>query len=218
MVVEQFDKLTETEIIKRILAGEKALYEIIVRRFNPCLYKIGRSYNYNHEDTQDLMQDTYVDAFKSLSQFENRSNFKTWLIRIMLNTCYRRKAKFSFKNEYAQSNINENVKPMFSNVNNDINRHIHNRELGHIIEKSLSKIPEEYRMVFSMREMNGLNVAETANLLEISEANVKVRLHRAKSMLRSEIEKAYSAGEIFEFNLIYCDALTENVMRSINEL
>lgn len=73
-------------------------------------------------------------------------------------------------------------------------------------------------MVFSMREMNGLNVAETANLLEISEANVKVRLHRAKSMLRSEIEKAYSAEEIFEFNLIYCDALTENVMRSINEL
>jgi RNA polymerase sigma-70 factor (ECF subfamily) len=218
MIVGQFEKLTEVEIIERILGGEKPLYEIIVRRFNPYLYKIGRSYNYNHEDTQDLMQDTYVDAFKSLSQFESRSNFKTWIVRIMLNNCYRRKTKFSFRNEYAQSNIKDNVKPMFNNSNNDSNKHIQNRELGNIIEESLSKIPEEYRMVFSLREMNGLNVSETANLLEISETNVKVRLHRAKSMLRSQIEKSYSADEIFEFNLIYCNALIERVMSSINEL
>ncbi len=216
--MNQFEKLTEAEIIERVLKGEKPLYEIIVRRFNPYLYKIGRSYNYNHEDTQDLMQDTYVDAFRSLSQFEQRANFKTWLIRIMLNNCYRKKEKFSFKNEYAQAEINENVNPMFNNSNNDVNKHIHNRELGHIIEESLNKIPEDYRLVFSLREMTGLNVAETANLLEISEANVKVRLNRAKSMLRTEIEKSYSADEIFEFNLIYCDALTEKVMKRINEL
>lgn len=216
--MNQFEKLTETEIIKRILKGEKPLYEIIVRRFNSYLYKIGRSYNYNHEDTQDLMQDTYVDAFRSLSQFEQRANFKTWLIRIMLNNCYRKKEKFSFKNEFAQAEINENVNPMFSKSNYDINKHIHNRELGHIIEESLNKIPEDYRLVFSLREMTGLNVAETANLLEISEANVKVRLNRAKSMLRTEITKSYSADEIFEFNLIYCNALTEKVMKRINEL
>lgn len=218
MVVKQFEKLSEAEIIERILKGEKPLYEIIVRRFNPYLYKIGRSYNYNHEDTQDLIQDTYVDAFKSLSQFESRSNFKTWLIRIMLNNCYRKKEKFSFKNEYAQAEINENVKPMFNNSNNDVNKHIHNRELGHIIEESLGKIPDDYRMVFSLREISGLNVAETASLLDISETNVKVRLNRVKSMLRNEIEKSYSADEIFEFNLIYCDALTEKVMRTISEL
>lgn len=216
--MNQFEKLTEAEIIERILNGEKPLYEIIVRRFNPYLYKIGRSYNYNHEDTQDLMQDTYVDAFRNLSQFEQRANFKTWLIRIMLNNCYRKKEKFSFKNEYAQAEINENVNPMFSNSNNNVNKHMHNHELGHIIEESLNKIPEDYRLVFSLREMTGLNVAETANLLEISEANVKVRLHRAKSMLKTEIEKSYSADEIFEFNLIYCHALTDKVMKRINEL
>lgn len=216
--MNQFEKLTEAEIIERILKGEKPLYEIIVRRFNPYLYKIGRSYNYNHEDTQDLMQDTYVDAFRNLSQFEQRANFKTWLIRIMLNNCYRKKEKFSFKNEYVQAEINENVNPMFSNSNNDVNKHIYNRELGHIIEESLNKIPEDYRLVFSLREMTGLNVVETASLLEISEANVKVRLNRAKSMLRTEIEKSYSVDEIFEFNLIYCHALTEKVMKRINEL
>ena len=103
--MQQFEKYTETEIIGRILKGEKALYEIIVRRFNPYLYKIGRSYNFNHEDTEDLMQDSFVDAYKNLSQFEGRSGFKTWIIRIMLNNCFRKKEKSSFKNEIMKEHL-----------------------------------------------------------------------------------------------------------------
>lgn len=215
--MKQFEKLTETEIIERVLKGEKLLYELIVRRFNAYLYKIGRSYNYNHEDTQDLMQDTYIDAFTSLSQFENRSSFKTWIIRIMMNNCYRKREKSSFRNEIMQD-VNEHATPMFTNRNNETDKVIQSRELGTIIENSLVKIPLDYRMVFSLREINGLNVSETAAMLNISEANVKVRLNRAKTMLRSEIENAYSASELFEFNLIYCDAMVENVMKKINEL
>ena len=215
--MKQFEKLTETEIIERVLKGEKSLYELIVRRFNAYLYKIGRSYNYNHEDTQDLMQDTYIDAFRNLSQFENRSSFKTWIIRIMMNNCYRKREKSSFRNEIMQD-VNEHATPMFTNRNNETDKVIQSRELGTIIENSLVKIPLDYRMVFSLREINGLNVSETAAMLNISEANVKVRLNRAKTMLRSEIENAYSASELFEFNLIYCDAMVENVMKKINEL
>lgn len=218
MTVKQSEQLTEVEIIGRILNGDKLLYEIIVRRFNPFLYKIGRSYNYNHEDTQDLMQETYIDAFKSLSRFEQRSNFKTWLIRIMLNNCYRKKQKYSFKNEFANETINENVRPMFSNSDNDAQKEIHNRELGHIIERSFSKLPEDYRIVFSLREISGLSIAETSSALDITEANVKVRLNRAKSMLRTEIEKSYSAEELFEFNLCYCNPFTERVMNQIQEI
>lgn len=209
------EQLTETAIIARVLAGEKTLYELIVRRFNSYLYKIGRSYNFNHEDTQDLMQDTYVDAFKSLSQFEHYSSFKTWLIRIMLNNCYHKKQKFSFKNEHAREIKNEHLIPMFDHTEHDANKQIYNRELGQVIEKSLTQIPEDYRMVFSLREMNGLNVAETAELLQISPTNVKVRLNRAKSMLRKEIEKSYSVSELYEFNLIYCDAMVDRVLRKI---
>src|SRR5690554_2486013 len=98
----QLEKFTESEIIERILEGEGSLYEIIVRRFNSTLYKVGRSYNYNHEDTQDLMQETFIDAYKSLSVFEGRSGFKTWIIRIMLNNCYRKNKKFGYKNEIMQ--------------------------------------------------------------------------------------------------------------------
>lgn len=215
--MNQFTEFTEAEIIERILKGEKSFYEIIVRRFNPLLYKIGRSYNYNHQDAQDLIQDTFIDAYKSLSQFEGRADFKTWIIRIMLNNCYRKKEKFSFKNEITKD-ANENAIPMFMNSHSDTYKLIQNHELGHVIEEALGTIPEDYRMVFSLREINGLNVAETATLLNISEANVKVRLNRSKAMLRSEIEKSYSVNELFEFNAIYCDAITKNVMTKINAL
>ncbi len=211
------EKFSDAEVVRKVLEGEKSLYEIIVRRFNPYLYKVGRSYNYNHDDTLDLMQDTYIDAYKNLSQFEGRSHFRTWIIRIMLNNCYRKGHKSNFKNEILLE-VNDNSKLMTSKAGNNTDEEIQNRELGHIIEDALSKIPLEYRMVFSLREINGLSVTDTATLMDISDANVKVRLNRAKAMLRNVIEKKYSASELFEFNLIYCDAIVENIMKKIYEL
>jgi RNA polymerase sigma factor (sigma-70 family) len=197
-----FTQYTDAKIIENILSGEIAQYEIFIRRNNPFLYKVGRSYNYNHEDTQDLMQESFIDAYKNLSKFENRSSFKSWIIKIMLNHCFRKKQKFSFKNEIV-AEIMDSSEPMFKRSENDTYKMVANRELHCIIEKALGSVPFDYRMVFSLREMNGLNVSETAKALEISEANVKVRLNRAKTMLRKEIEKSYSAEEIFEFNLIF---------------
>jgi len=209
------EKFTESEIINRILNGEKALYEIIVRRYNPQLYKIGRSYNYNHEDTQDLMQETFIDAYIGLRKFEKRSGFKTWIIRIMLNNCYRKKEKSSYKNEVPQD-IKDNMKPVFSgSERDDTDKIIQNHELKGIIENTIGKIPENFRMVFSLREINGLSVSETADVLNISVSNVKVRLNRAKAMLRTEIEKSYRADELFEYNLKYCNAMVERVMSKI---
>src|SRR6476469_8987722 len=103
--------------------------------------------------------------------------------------------------------VNEYSTPMFTSRNSETERIIQNRELGYIIENALGKIPFDYRVVFSLREINGLNVSETAEVLSISEANVKVRLYRAKMMLRRDIENGYSANELFEFNLIYCDPM-----------
>jgi RNA polymerase sigma factor (sigma-70 family) len=212
--MKNFDKYTDIEIIRRILEGETALYEIIIRRNNSYLYKTGRSYNYNHEDTQDLMQDTFVDAFVNLAKFENRSSFRTWIIKIMLNNCYKKKQKSSFKNEM-NIDISDKSIPMFSSNQNDTTKMVLNKELGFVIEDSLKEIPEDYRMVFSLREINGLSVKETADTLNISEANVKVRLNRAKAMLRKEVEKSYKVEDIFEFNLIYCDNMVNRVMDKI---
>jgi RNA polymerase sigma factor (sigma-70 family) len=205
---------SDHEVIEKVLQGETALFEILIRRTNPFLYKTGRSYGYNHEDTQDLMQETFINAYSGLSKFESRASFKTWIIRIMLNNCFHKYKKFSYKNERpAAASITEKSTPMYSDHNhNDPEKTLLNRELNHVIEHSLAQIPMDYRMVFSLREINGLNMAETAEILSISEANVKVRLHRAKTMLRMEIEKAYTAEELFGFNLVYCNDMVNRVM------
>ena len=213
-----FDRYTDIEIIQRILDGEFALFEILIRRNNSFLYKTGRSYNYNHENTQDLMQETFIDAYTHLKKFENRSSFKTWLIKIMLNNCFQKQKKFSYRNE-ASKELNDKSIPMFSTQRHmDTHETVINRELSFVIENALQKIPRDYRLVFALREMNGLSVAETAEALHISDANVKVRLNRAKTMLRREIEKSYTSEEIFEFNLVYCDVITNRVMDIIKNM
>lgn len=211
------EKFTDADVITKVLNGEKAMYEIIVRRYNPYLYKIGRSYNYSHDDTQDLMQDTYIDAYKNLDKYEGRSNFKTWISRIMLNNCFRKKEKSSFKKEVMEE-FNEHSTPLFAAAENNTATIVHSRDLGTIIEQALDNIPFDYKMVFTLREMNQMSVAETSELLQISEANVKVRLNRAKEMLRQHIEKSYTATELYEFNLVYCNAMVDRVMNIIDKL
>ncbi|MEP6683155.1 MAG: sigma-70 family RNA polymerase sigma factor [Parafilimonas sp.] len=213
--MKDFEKYTEAELIQKIIAGEIALYEILIRRNNAALYKTGRCYNYNHEDTQDLMQDTFVSAYFNLRQFDNRASFKTWLIRIMLNNCFRKQQKSSYKKEILNE-ISDGSEPVFStNKHTDINRIVVNKELNTVIEDAIKQLPFDYRLVFSLREINGLNVSETAEALNISASNVKVRLNRAKTILRKEIEKSYSPEDIFEFNLIYCDAMVNSVLDAI---
>jgi RNA polymerase sigma-70 factor (ECF subfamily) len=216
--MNSFEQYTDIEIIQKILEGEVALFEILIRRNNPFLYKTGRSYNYSHEDTQDLMQDTFIDAYTHLAKFENRASFKTWIIKIMLYKCFQKRQKAAFKNEMSFERIGQSGGMLKYDCNTDTNKTIMNRELSSVIENALQKIPLDYRMVFSLRELNGLNVAETAGALDISEANVKVRLNRAKAMLRKEIEKSYSTEDIFEFNLVYCDIITTNVMNKLKSL
>lgn len=214
-VIKQFDQYTDREIIDKILDGDNQMFEIIIRRYNSFLYKIGRTYCYDHEDTQDLMQETYVSAYYNLKNFEGRSSFKTWLTKIMLNNCYHKKQKFSFRYESAMhDNESEKSQPMFQNAMNN-EKYVLNKELGKILEDALHKIPSDYRIVFTLRELNGFNIAETADVLHISENNVKVRLNRAKAMLRSQIEKLYTPEDIFEFNLKYCDNMVARVMAAI---
>lgn len=214
--LKHFEDLSDASVLKRILDGEKGLYEIIIRRYNSYLYKTARAYGYPHEDAEDLMQETYINAYTQLAGFEFRSSFKTWLIRIMLHNCYRKKSKFSYLHEIpGQNMIEEKSVPMFNSNPEDAVKTVVRREFHHILESALLQIPNDYRMVFLLRELNGLSVAETAETLRISESNVKVRLNRAKKMLRNEIENIYSPDDIFEFNLIYCDRIVSRVMAEI---
>jgi RNA polymerase sigma factor (sigma-70 family) len=217
-MTNQANTITDLEVIRRILGGEVVLFELLIKRYNSSLYKTGRSYGFNHHDVEDLMQETYINAYSSLSKFEGRSSFKTWIIKIMLNQCHHKAKKFSFRNERPREiSQNENFIPMFSSKA-DPNNVMVNRELTTIIQQAIFQIPIDYRMVFSLRELNGLSIAETAEALDITPSNVKVRLNRAKTMLRKQLEQIYTVENLFEYNLIYCDKMVEKVMSTINRL
>jgi RNA polymerase sigma factor (sigma-70 family) len=210
--------IQDEEVIPKIIGGETGLFEVLIRRNNPFLYKTGMSYGFSHHDTEDLMQDAFVAAYENLNKFEHRSSFKTWIIRIMLNLCYKKIHKASFKNEKpVTGDFQLNDEPLFeTNSNEDIHRLAINKELNRVIETALLNIPLEYRMVFSLRELMGMNTADTSGALGITETNVKVRLNRAKHMLREKIVAVYSPAEIFEFNLVYCNRITQLVMEKIS--
>lgn len=207
-------KLSDQEIIGKILAKETALFELLIRRYNQDLYRIGKMYRFSHDDTQDLMQDAYIQAYTHLEQFQNRASFKTWLSKIMIHECYRKSRKLT---SHPTESLDTNPLLLQKTGNTDTSKQVMGRELNAVIEKSLLRIPEDYRTVFVLREVNGFSVAQTAEILDITESNVKVRLNRAKTYLRTEIEKSYSKEEIFEFNLIYCDAMVDRVMSKISE-
>ena len=217
MITAGIDQTLEDEdIVSRITYGEIGLFELLIRRYNPYLYKVGRSYGFNHQDTEDLMQESFIDSYQHLAQLENKAAFRFWLLKIMLNKCNKKSRTLTFQRNVSTDVLYLNDIPMFSGERDgDATSIIDKREIGALIEKALMRVPLDYRLVFTMREMNGFNVEETAKALNISSVNVRVRLNRAKALLRKEIEKVYSSEELFPFNLIYCDQVVSNVMGKI---
>lgn len=212
-------KIAEKELLQRILSGERNLFQFLIKQTNQILYRTGRSYGYNHEDTQDLMQDAFVEAYLNLSKFEGRSSFNTWIVKIFINKCFQKTLRFKYKFEVPLNITDEKYTPLYNVKNqNDINKDIMNKELNRIIEESMMRLPIEYRLVFLFREINQLSVVETAEALNVTESNVKVRLNRAKVMMRNEIERSYTREEIFEFNLVYCDIMVSRVLSQIELL
>lgn len=211
---------TDAEVIKQILAGNTAWFEILIRRYNALLYKTGRAYGFNHQDTEDLMQETYINSYQHLKKLENPAVFKTWLIKIMLHQCYHKARKGSYQYERSDDVV-VNTNTNFMNLPysyNDGAKAFLKKELNQIIEHSLQRLPEDYRITFALRELAGLSVNETAELMKTSTINVKVRLNRAKSMLRREIEQLYSTADIYEFNLVYCDKIVAAVMNKVKDM
>lgn len=210
---------SDSDIIRKVLEGETAFFEILIRRCNPVLYKIARSYGFNHADAEDLMQDVHVAAFQQLAQFGHRAAYKTWISKIMVNKClYKLRYGYCRYEVPDGERINEEAVPALTLQSGaSTEKTVLNKELSRALECSLQQIPLSYRCVFILREVEGFSVAETADLLEISTVNVKVRLNRAKALLQKQLEQLYTSSELYEFNLVYCDGIVSRVFDLISK-
>jgi RNA polymerase sigma-70 factor (ECF subfamily) len=212
-VVVATDLITDNEIISRVLSGEKDLYAVLIRRYNQRLYKVAISI-INDNEVEDAMQAAYIKAFENLGKFENKSTFSTWLTRILINECLQIKRKKQIltmsddmiENEIHSQSAHKLQTPLTVVVNT---------ELKTILEKAINKLPEKYKTVFVMRELENMSIAETQECLNLSEANVKVRLNRAKALLKDSLSSLYKKEDLLQFHLLRCDRVTTNVMREI---
>lgn len=204
-------EIVDEIIIREILQGEKEKYALLMQKYNQRLYRIGKGYIRGEEEIEDLMQETYIKGFQNLSKFENRSQFGTWITRILINECLQ-----YIKKEIRIATESEN-KAITMNISNNHNpeSRMFNKELKDMLEKQIDSLPEKYKVVFLMREIEKISIEETSVLLDISIANVKIRFNRAKEMLRKSLMQVYSVNEVYEFNLIRCNRIAVNVMARI---
>ena len=210
--------LDEEELIKKIVDGDKTLFEVLIRRYNSVLYKLARCYGFNHQDAEDIMQETHVSAYTNLKNFQYKASYKTWVSKILIHKCVYKLSYGYFKNEHPGTNeMNDQVKPVFNQSRMGTEKIILNKELSKVLEKSLEEIPLTYRTVFILREVEGFSTNETAELMNSTPVNVKVRLNRAKTLLQKKLEGFYSSTDIYEFNAIFCDALVKRVVNQIEK-
>jgi RNA polymerase sigma-70 factor (ECF subfamily) len=212
---------TETpdeDVVKLVLAGRTSLYEILIRRYNQRLYRLARSILRNDGESEDVMQEAYVRAYEHLSQFAGEAKFSTWLTKIAVYEALgrrRRRGRIGELDVLMDSN-----KPAIAGMTSDTRdpeRQAYDKELRVVLEHAIDSLPEIYRLVFVLRSVEGLSVAETAASLEIGLEAVKTRLHRARSLLRRDLQERAGVvtAQAFPFHLSRCDRVVEAVLQRI---
>ena len=211
-----FDTLPDEEIARRVRAGETALYEIVMRRYNQRLYRVARAILHNDAEAEDVMQDAYVRAYEHLDQFAGRAPFSTWLTRIAVHEALARVRARRRSQPLDDAEGDTSMDP--ATTAPDPEQNASGSELRGILEQAVLSLPERYRIVVMLRDVEELSTAETAAALGLSEDNVKVRLHRGHGMVRNWLlERVGShACEAFPFMGIRCDRTVRNVLGRLN--
>lgn len=202
MVLKECRTIPDDEIVALVRGGETGLYEMLMRRYNQRLFRVIRSVVTDEAEAEDVLQEAWVRGYEHLDQFEGRASFSTWITRIAfheaLSRVRKRKRWVPLENEEgeviteADGRQKESETPEAQAMRS---------EMGEMLEAALDSLPETYRTVFMLREVEQLSTSETAECLELSEEAVKTRLHRSRALLRRELESrigpAYADAHTF---------------------
>jgi RNA polymerase sigma-70 factor (ECF subfamily) len=203
--------LSDADIVKRVRAGDRALFEILMRRHNQRLYRTARAVVKDEVEVEDVMQQAYINAFTHLHQFEERSQFSTWLTRITLNEAFGRRRKMRPSEDAGES------MDTIRSPQPDPERQAYAEELRRVLEDAVDTLPDSYRTVFMLRDIEGLSTQETGDGLGLGEEAVKTRLHRARAMIRQAVTARIGevASGTFQFQAPRCDRVVAAVLAKI---
>jgi RNA polymerase sigma-70 factor (ECF subfamily) len=212
--------LSDEEVVARVLAGDTAMFEILMRRYNQRLYRTARAILRNDGEAEDVMQDAYVRAYQHLDQFAGRAKFSTWLTRIAVHEALARQRRARRYEELAPA-TEQQGDPMdqFASSAPTPEQQAGHSELRTLLEQAVEKLPDTYRAAFILRDVEQMSAAEAAEVLDISENNMKIRLHRARAMLRKRlyVQAGIESAVMFDFHAVRCDRVVKNVLERIGK-
>jgi RNA polymerase sigma-70 factor, ECF subfamily len=214
--LEQFGhgRLSDDEIVMRVLTGDVGLFELLIRRHDQRVYRIARAILRNEADAEDIAQETYLRAFQHLAQFEGRSKFSTWLLKIAIHETlarHRENARFVDLDDLPESEVPR------VDARRSPEHTAARSEIREVLQRAIDELAPTLRTVFMLREVEDMSSSEAAEILEISEDNLNVRFHRAKAALREKlIERAGEQGpSLFMFEATRCERLIRQIFEQI---
>ncbi|QHS52805.1 RNA polymerase sigma factor [Edaphobacter sp. 12200R-103] len=211
---------TDLQVIDQVKAGNTALYEIIMRRYNQRLYRAALSILRDPTEAEDVIQDAYVRAYQHLDQFAGRSAFSTWLTRIAINESLHRLKLRQRNQQVTEFDADEEESMNVMEPSLDPEQRASMLELGQLLEEAVLELPGQYRSVIMLRDIEELSTAETAAALELTEENVKIRLHRGHAMMRDRLyARVGSQGKAaFPFMGSRCDQVVRGVFMKLHAM
>ena len=210
-------ELNDEEAVSRVLQGETGLFEIIMRRYNQRLFRVARAILRNDSEAEDVVQDAYVRAYQHLSQFAGKSTFSTWLTRIAIHEALARRRRSGRWEELEGVQNNQDNTPILKSSIPDPEAQTAQAQARQLLQAAIEALPDDYRTVVIMRDVEEMNVRETAACLEVSEASIKTRLHRAHAMLRRELYARAQGrvADLYPFLGARCDRMVKSVFERI---
>lgn len=208
---------SDEEVCRRVIAGDSALYEVLMRRHNQRLYRAVRAIVPNEDEAEDVMQQAYVSAYTHLESFAGTSRFSTWLVRIGINEALARVRRSRSPGGPSQAGADEAGRAPDQKTP-DPEAKAMSHELRRALEEAVDALPELYRTAFMLREVEGMSTAEAAFALDVSEDAVKQRLKRAKAMLQKRLYSRMGRGlrGAFSFPAPRCDRVVAAVFARIS--
>ena len=211
---------TDGEIVRRVLEGDLVLFELLMRRHNQRVYRAIRGILRDDDESEDVMQEAYVRAYEHLAQFEGRAQFSTWLTRIAVNEALRRLAERGRLDplDEEQSEGENGTMAAFQSNSPTPESNASNSELKDLLEEAILALPVTYRAVTVLRDIEEMSTAETAEVLSLTETNVKVRLHRAHELLRGALfaRAGATSTQAFRFHASRCDRVVRAVFEELD--
>jgi RNA polymerase sigma-70 factor (ECF subfamily) len=208
--------LADEDIVARVCAGEAALFELLMRRYNTRIYRAVRAIVRDEDEAEDVMQEAYLNAYAHLGDFEGRARLSTWLTRIAVHEALAR----ARRGKRWTSLDDDTEHPTMATLHHparDPEKATADRELVGMLEDAIDTLPGAFRAVFVLRVVEGMSLAETAEALDVPEETIKTRLFRARAALKDAlVDRADAvATRAFEFHLSRCDRVVAGVLRKI---